>query len=349
MKTKKALAVILAVVMTITLIPSMAFATSDSTVKAVPTVAANDEMPEISINIEVKDKEWTTDDVQTVKFTFKNAKWTTNPTEGKIADASTVAGFMEVSNNATLKEIVSVTDESVEFTFVPSSTLAKGQVITVDFPEGALTSGSDDGAVEIAIDGQDSYVSTKTLTVATVGSSNTTASVNGSVKTFGRVSNVAVGTKIEIRETAVNSITTDQVLKLTLPKGVSWDSVTLSGNLAATGNAMRTSVASADAVNGVGDYYLGNDGRSVYIFVDVTDEKATRQVLGITGEITIGKNAAEGDITVDVTSYRAFNSGNSISSCMIFYQDIHIWAYSIPDSFYTFFNQGSGFRMDRSL
>ena len=44
-----------------------------------------------------------------------------------------------------------------------------------------------------------------------------------------------------------------------------------------------------------------------------------------------------------------FNSGNSISSCMIFYQDIHIWAYSIPDSFYTFFNQGSGFRMDRSL
>lgn len=323
MKFKKAFAWILAVAMIISLMPSMAFAASTNTVAATPTVATETKMPPTSIKIEAKEA-WASK-AQTIKLTFNNAEWTTKPAKNatnvlELADGTAV---LEVSG-AEFTELVGVSDNSVEFTLVdPTASTTTKPAVTLAFADKALTAGSEEGAVEVAIDGLDSYITSSTLTIATAGSSNTVASVTGDVKTYGRVAKHAIDSSIEIRETAVNSIDQAQVLKLTLPKGVTWDDIKLSGNLLDTtnyiadGSAYKAFVTevrtNASDVNSEGEYYLGNGGRSAYIYVAVDPDTTTREVLNITGNITISKNATEGDITVDVTSYWVANGGAAVS------------------------------------
>ena len=313
MKLKKALSGVLAAAMVVTLAPTMAFATTTNTVSSVPTVAASDNMPAVTLDLEVKDPTGWDATEQTIKLNLKNAKWDKNPNkvEGGIlkADSTDVIS----ATNATITKFISSADESVEFGFTPSKALNKGEVISFTIASSALKSGSENGPVEIAIDGLDSKVTSSTLTVANVGSSSTVATVNGSVKSYGRVSNQTVDAKIEIRETAVNSITTAQIVKLTLPKGIKWDQIVIGGNLAANGNAMENVKTSADKVVAKGDYALANDGRSVYIFLPVEKENTVRQVATLTSTISIDRTASEGDIDVDITSYKALDNGNSIT------------------------------------
>lgn len=299
MKLKKALSGVLAAAMVVTLAPTMAFATTTNTVSSVPTVASSDNMPAVTLDLEVKDPTGWTVDAQTIKFNLKNAEWDSKPsTTGELSNIIS-------SPNATIEGLISASDNSVEFTFKPKAALAKGDVISFAIAKDALKSGSENGPVEIAIDGLDSKVTSSTLTVANVASSSTVATVNGSVKSYGRVSSQTVDAKIEIRETAVNSITTDQVVKLTLPKGITWKHISIGGNLAANGEAMKTPKGSADLVAAKGNYALANDGRSVYIFLDVDNKDAVRQVATLTSTISIDRTASEGDIDVDITSYRA--------------------------------------------
>ena len=316
MKLKKALSGVLAAAMVVTLAPTMAFATTTNTVSSVPTVASSDNMPAVTLDLEVKDPNgWTTSDVQTIKFNLKNAEWDNNPNKvdsssGVLkADSTTVIS----ASNATITKLISAADDSVEFEFTPSAALKKGEVVSFTIASNALKSGSENGPVQISIDGLDSKVTSSTLTVANVGSSSTIATVNGSVKSYGRVSNQTVDAKLEIRETAVNSITTDQVVKLTLPKGIAWKQIAIGGNLAENGNAMVTEKKNADLVTAKGEYALANDGRSVYIFLDCTNENAVRQVATLTSTISIDRTASEGDIDVDITSYKAAGNGNSIT------------------------------------
>ena len=336
MKFKKAFAWILAVAMVITLMPSMAFATSTNTVKAVPTVASNDEMPETSISVEVKDNNWDNNGTmrpQTIRLNFTNAKWAKNPTEGAITtnfiktiDAVTTGsdqhpdlGFKVAavkdgaSVNATFSRVLVVSDNSIEFEFISNATVEKGTVFTFTFDEGVLKSESENGPVEISIDGLDSYVSSSKLTVATVGSSNTVATVNGSVKTYGRIVNIPMDTTIELRETAVNSITGQQTIKLMLPKGMSWAGMDIAGNLFSTTGKINFTAPEAQLsdVDNPGEYFLGNDGRSVYICLAVIPNSSNRQVATFKPYITIDKTASEGDIVVDITSHASV--GNSVS------------------------------------
>ena len=317
MKLKKALSGVLAAAMVVTLAPTMAFATTTNTVSSVPTVASSDNMPAVTLDLEVKDPTgWEMSDVQTIKFNLKNAEWDKNPNKADAgvlkADNKTVISASSTSK-VTITKLISAADDSVEFEFTPSAKLNKGDVVSFTIAEDALKSGSENGPVQISIDGLDSKVTSSTLTVANVGSSSTVATVNGSVKSYGRVSNQTADAKIEIRETAVNSITTDQIVKLTLPKGIKWNQIAIGGNLAANGNAMTSEKPNADKVTAAGDYALANDGRSVYIFLDCTDEKAVRQVATLTSTISIDRTASEGDIDVDITSYKAFGNGNSIT------------------------------------
>lgn len=317
MKLKKALSGVLAAAMVVTLAPTMAFATTTNTVSSVPTVASSDNMPAVTLDLEVKDPTgWEMSDVQTIKFNLKNAEWDKNPNKADAgvlkADNKTVISASSTSK-VTITKLISAADDSVEFEFTPSAKLNKGDVVSFTIVEDALKSGSENGPVQISIDGLDSKVTSSTLTVANVGSSSTVATVNGSVKSYGRVSNQTADAKIEIRETAVNSITTDQIVKLTLPKGIKWNQIAIGGNLAANGNAMTSEKPNADKVTAAGDYALANDGRSVYIFLDCTDEKAVRQVATLTSTISIDRTASEGDIDVDITSYKAFGNGNSIT------------------------------------
>lgn len=337
MKFKKAFAWILAVAMVITLMPSMAFATSTNTVRAVPTVASNEEMPETSISVEVKDNNWNENGSmksQTIKLNFTNAKWTKNPTEGAISAnvitpdvANPTKNFRisvdgDTATNATFSKVNVVSDNSIEFEFSSTDPIVKGDVFTFTFGVGALKSGSENGPVEISIDSLDSYLSSSNLTVATVGSNNTVATVNGSTKTYGRVVNNPVDTTIEIREAAVNSITGNQTIKFTLPKGMSWDGMKIGGNLFTTsgftpdsnGEIKFTSPETRLIdVNAPGKYWLGNDGRSLYICLQSDRNDSVRQVATFKPYITIDKNASEGDILVDITSHEAFNNSNGVS------------------------------------
>lgn len=318
MKLKKALSGVLAAAMVVTLAPTMAFATTTNTVSSVPTVAASDNMPAVTLDLEVKDPTGWTADAQTIKFNLKNAEWDKNPNKAqdgvlKAADGTPVISVSNANATATITDFISAADDSVEFTFKPTAALTKGSVISFAIAKDALKSGSENGPVEISIDGLDSKVTSSTLTVANVASSSTVATVNGSVKSYGRVSNQTVDAKIEIRETAVNSITTDQIVKLTLPKGIKWDQIAIGGNLATNGNAMSSKNSNADQVTSAGDYALANDGRSVYIFLAVDNKDTVRQVATLTSTISIDRTASEGDIDVDITSYKASGNGNSVS------------------------------------
>ena len=130
MKLKKALSGVLAAAMVVTLAPTMAFATTTNTVSSVPTVASSDNMPAVTLDLEVKDPTgWEMSDVQTIKFNLKNAEWDKNP--------STTADLKKImlAKNATIEGLISASDNSVEFTFKPAvdtntSILAKGSVIS---------------------------------------------------------------------------------------------------------------------------------------------------------------------------------------------------------------------------
>ena len=314
MKLKKALSGVLAAAMVVTLAPTMAFATTTNTVSSVPTVASSEKMPAVTLDLEVKDPTgWNTSDVQTIKFNLKNAEWDKNP------ETTDALKTVMTPTNANITELISVSDDSVEFEFAPSAKLNKGDVVSFKILAEKLKSGSENGPVQISIDGLDSKVTSSTLTVANVGSSSTVATVNGSVKSYGRVADIDLGTKIEIRETAVNSITASQVVKLTLPKGVSWKGLTIDGNLVATKKTLKfassSSVATADEVNTADKYCLTNDGRSVYVYLDVVNQANVRQVAVLTPSIGIGKDASQGDITVDLTSSRVVgnDSNNSVT------------------------------------
>ena len=114
------------------------------------------------------------------------------------------------------------------------------------------------------------------MTVANVGSGTTTATVTGKVESFDRSTFDAA--KVEITETAVNSITGNQILKLTLPKGVSWNGIDVTGDL-------------VDSWIDVTKDYDDNDGRTKYISITVESDLDVRQSIIIEPKLTIGKDA----------------------------------------------------------
>ena len=309
MKIKKGLALILALAMIITLMPTMAFAQSTNTASKVVNVAPEDEMPAIELNIETKDP-WTAQKPQKIKVTLENAEWTGNrPTSASLNPVNPEdKAILTVDHNAANVDKDGVTgpnpaekielnlgfiasgSNTLEFTITPDYELPDGTDVTLTFAKDAITSGSEAGDVNIAIESIESDISDSTIKVATVVTSTTTTTVTGDVKTFprGDVDSTDINTTIEIRETAINSLEAGsiQTVRLTLPKDIEWDKTTpfvLGGDLATT----TTKSFSAD-------------GRTVEITFEVTGADDVRNVMTLTPAIKIGKDAAEGDITVTV-------------------------------------------------
>ncbi len=332
MKIKKGLALILALAMIITLMPTMAFATTTNTVSKVVTVAAEDEMPATTINLETKDA-WDADEAQTIRLTLNNATWTNNPANGDknvitYADADgNDQPVLTVNNDtaATAKVELAVkfivfSDNTLEFSMTPDEVLPKGTNITLEFANEAIKSGAEAGAVEIAIDGLDSQVSSSTTTIANVATSTTTANVTGTVKTFPIGDVAEIGTTIEIRETAINSLPADstQTIRLTLPKGVTWNSSfdknDIGGNLAG-------SIITVDNT-------INSDHRTVEIVFKVAaDSNDVRNVMTITPDINISKDADEGDIAVSLIGVSGKDVNNDDVNMVTDADDLVIAAY----------------------
>ena len=324
MKIKKGLALILALAMIITLMPTMAFATTKPNVPSVVNVAAESKMPDVSFTLETNDV-WRAGDPQHMRLELANAEWTgDDPTdvvivrgednkntnngvfESIITDATAAEGEGEVP--ITVEAVLSTRSTSNTIEFDISSVkydLPKGTVITFTFANEIMTSGSEDGAVELTIDGEGTQISDATITIANVVASNTTATVKGTVKTFprGYVLGEDIDTSLEIRESTVNALEKGSVqkIRLTLPAGVRWvdekvgDKVvkpfTISGGL-------------VDQVTNL-DYELSTDKRTVTYTFTVASEINKTDVLSITPNIYIEKDAAAGDIALSLVGTQA--------------------------------------------
>ena len=326
MKIKKALACILAVAMVISLMPAMAFAASTNTVVKTYTVASDDDMPVVAIDLKVTKADGIAAGTEEkIKISLENAEWAVDSVAednlyGNILNvqaafnsglACTAAGMYmhDITTNKAISAVVnSVDDDYATLTVSSSAIIAKDATVRLYL---ALHSGTEDGEVKVTIDAADSDFSGGTYTVATVGNSNTTAEVTGSVKTYPRQS--VTGAAIEISETAVNSVTGNQVLKLTLPAGFKWNAIKVSGDMLNGGAVVYSGGHSLSAVTpgavGTLSYF---DGRTAYILVSVKDLPTVRQDLVIEPNFEITKDASMGDVTVSVAGYQA--SGDKISS-----------------------------------
>ena len=297
MKLKKALSGVLAAAMVVTLAPTMAFASTTNSVASVPTVKSDAKIPtDTVITLTVKDtNSWDTTG-QKIKLTLSNAKWNTNP-DDEDGSNITAKGNAVISIDAATKdgtsvaadaEYISATDNTLEMVITPKAAINKDGYINLTVKANAIETESTDGPVTVAIDGLDSKISSSTVTIATVGTSTTTATVSGDVKVYPRgVCNL--GTSIEIRETAINSIVngSTQHIELKLPKGVTWDAATTIGG---------------DMFSGTTATVSSDDARILKIDKTVAGLDSVRNVLTIKPVINIGKDAAKGDITVQITA-----------------------------------------------
>ncbi len=306
MKLKKALSGVLAAAMVVTLAPTMAFASTTNSVASVPTVKSDATIPAATvITLTVKDTAgWTANEGQKIKLTLSNANWDTNP-DGAVGSAITAntkdtnkkKNVVSVSATkkdnttavATSVKYISATDNTLEMVITPAAAIDKDGYITLTIVADAIETESTDGPVTVAIDGLDSKISSSTITIATVGSSTTTATVSGDVKTYPR-GECELGTSIEIRETAINSIVngSTQHIELKLPKGVTWDAKTTIGGDMFDSNA-TVSVSTEDS-------------RILKIDGTVSGSNEVRNVLTVKPVINVGKDASKGDITVQVTA-----------------------------------------------
>ena len=348
MKIKKGLALILALAMIITLMPTMAFAATTNSVVRTYTVATDSDMPVVAIDLRVNDSTGISGETK-FRINLENAEWNLdNPDAANLIDAEAdtltdafnnyttydldnlegALGLAVIKDGAqlpsgnTLDNEITVTNNVennfAEITFTINSgegitRVEQGDYVRIYF---ALTAGSEDGSVQVSIDGENSPLTSGTYTVATASSNTTTANVTGTVKSYPRQTVTAAN--VEIRETSVSAISGDQILRLTLPSGYSWSGLDISGDLAANesnvlfndDNPGKESIGDL-AVNG--DYYQPND-RTVYVYIDVDASQGTRESLILTPIFSITRDAAMGDIALSIYSYRAFSDSNRIAS-----------------------------------
>lgn len=309
MKIKKGLALILALAMIITLMPTMAFATTTNTVSRVVTVAADEEIPSATtINLETKDV-WSNTTSQTIRLTLSNATWTEDPENIALEDILTVQANSSVEEVTGIEpELIAVGENYVEFSMTPEGdSLSVGDDVIITILPNSMTSGEEAGSITVDIDGMDSQVSSGTLTIATVATGTTTASVTGTVRTAPR-GNVT-GAAFEIRETTTNSLPDNsvQVIRLTLPRGVTWNENLVDENddpvlpIVVGGNLAENQLTpGTPSVNDADKYQISDDGRTLTCSFTVTGSNTTRNVMTIVPNITIGRNASEGDIAISL-------------------------------------------------
>ena len=288
MKIKKGLALILALAMIITLMPTMAFATTTNATSSDRVyVEADSLMPATSIYLKAGE-DWDQVTVR-VSLSLENATWTNTPvstdnatiTNGEIKFGVDTVATVDIdakTANLTSVKFISAEDDTLVFEVTTDTSLAEDDRITLEFADNALTSGSDEGAVNAVIERDSSnFISTGTIRIAEVASGKTTAEVTGNVKTSPR--GPVTGATIKITEVTVNAFDNNEEIKLTLPKNVTWDDV---------------------KVNGFSVITKGEGERTAEIKLPVTADDANIQSVTITPYINIGKDAAEGDIAVDL-------------------------------------------------
>jgi len=79
-------------------------------------------------------------------------------------------------------------------------------------------------------------------------------------------------------------------------------------------NVSNSIPANSDFSNSANGLYVDSDNtRIAYLVVGITTDSAKRDILTIVPEYTIGKDTPQGDITVEITGYKAY-AGSATST-----------------------------------
>ena len=281
--TKKSLAFILALVMILTLIPASAFAATSNEVTKVVTVAADDDMPTVGMDLRVTNSSGIKEDtVQTVNLSLENATWVNGEDAelGLDKDLNVYAKDKDGGDVALDSTIQVYGDNSIELTMKMGADLPKDGYFHFNMN---LTAGSDAGEVKVKLESIDSDISGGTFVVAVVAGGDTVAKVVNDPKKVTRGGG-QVGANIEIREAAVTAISGEQKIKLTLPKGFAWDE--------AKTDVEGTMLKGTAAMNA--------DGRDLYIDFDTNGNKNVRETLVVKPVFSIDRDAKMGDVDVQL-------------------------------------------------
>ena len=330
MKFKKAFAVILAVAMVITLMPTMAFAaTTNSVSEPNIKVAADSQIPAVKLNLKI-----TGNDALKAggkfELTLNNAEWYVDATEATLQQYTVNGVFadndvIQLGKAANFNQVEAFSNKGATATFTKNTA-------EITLPNGAsglqadqyvvlylnLKSGKNTGDVTVDINGKNSGITSGTVKVAEVVDGATTASVMNSddiaaVSTDGTFT----GNTIEIEENSVNAVADDQneeyqAIRLALPKDYEWvmDGTTASsitGDLLKAGavfkaydaNSHLSTLKKGRATNVL--YDVNDNGNILTLYFNVNAQDYI-QSMKITPVFKVGRDAAEGDVTVDITN-----------------------------------------------
>ena len=314
MKFKKAFAVILAVAMVITLMPTMAFATTSNNISGVKTVAKNTVFSS-TLELEVKGnpQNWNVDTngviTEEVTLDIDNAKWYYTNADGTEETSTKLSQDAFAGNTeAVIAEIVGNEDidATVEYCS-PTSVILKitqnkdenkmlktGDVIELTLN---LKSTTSTGDVTVDLASTSGNITGGSYTVATVVSAATAATVPDAgtddlelitIRNSGQTASdivireTSAGVVADHKDGAGNSI--PHKFTLTLPKEVSWNGAKVSGSMMVANSAKVT----VDQAN----------PRVLTVEFTASADNGLRRTLTITPVVETTKNAKEGDLTV---------------------------------------------------
>lgn len=323
MKFKKAFAVILAVAMVITLMPTMAFATTSNNISGVKTVAKNTVFAS-TLELEVKGnpQNWNVDSngdiIEEVTLDIDNAKWYYGDSGSEETSSKLSADAFGVDTEAVKAKIVgnaNITTAEVEYCS-PTSV-----ILTIDQDSGSskvletgdvieltlnLKSTTSTGDVTVDLASTSGNITGGSYTIATVVSAATAATVpdagTDDLELITIRNSDQTASDIVIRETSAGVVTGagTHSFTLTLPKEVSWNGVMEKKNDAECNTYAYVSgslLDDSDPANLVVTIDPNNSRKLTITFKASTDN-GLRRTLTITPVVDTTKNAKEGDLTV---------------------------------------------------
>lgn len=326
MKFKKAFAVILAVAMVITLMPTMAFATTSNNISGVKTVAKNTPFSS-TLELEVKGnpQNWNLDTTtgmitEEVTLDVDNAKWRyvnsagTEETSSKLSQDAFVGTNKTPAVKASLVGYDQATDPVLEVEYCSPTSV----ILTIDQKNGQnlleagdvieltlnLKSTTSTGDVTVDLASTSGNITGGSYTVATVVSAATAATVpdagTDDLELITIRNSGQTASDIVIRETSAGVVAGAQTFTLTLPKEVSWN-----GCMEKTENdpIKDYKYISGSLLNSSTDANLvvaidPDNNRKLTVTFEASEDNGLRRTLTITPVVNTTKNAKEGDLTV---------------------------------------------------
>ena len=312
MKFKKAFAVILAVAMVITLMPTMAFAATSNTVSGVQTIAKSTEF-DTTLELEVKNDPNNWEAVgnvitQEVTLSLDNAKWAFNEdTSSKLSADAVAGGAIEAKVTGTTAnptagvgvEYCSPTSIILTIDKTQQPDFAKGDVIQLTLN---LKSTNTTGDVKVDLGSLSGDITGGSYTVATVVAKATAANVPDAgtddlelvtIRNSGQTAS-----DIVIRESSAGVVRGAQTITLTLPKEVEWNADMTTNPEDYFSGSLLDANSDLDV-----EYTEDSDGNNNVRVIEVKFNAAAqntgaRRTLTISPKVNTTKNAKEGELTV---------------------------------------------------